>query len=274
MSLINKDNFVYDRTEMTIVRDPSTKDILGWFTETSNVSIEIGADSQTKTDATGAAIRTFYNAKTASFSAEQALWNLDLVAISQGADVEEGTEIVPVRVPVVEQVVVGESAPGTKNTTIVLKATPLGTMGAEISQIVAVNGGNKGKKYTVSATASANTFEIDAKTKTITLPTDSSITKDTEFLIIYEANSTTAKRVTVSADKFPKQVELIFVSIFTDPCDENDEYAGYIWVEKAKADPNMSITLDREGTFPFSFTADQKWCDKTKKLFDIIIEED
>ena len=50
-------------------------------------------------------------------------------------------------------------------------------------------------------------------------------------------------------------------------CDTNTAIAGYIIFPKAQLSASVTENFGRTDTFPFSFSAQQDYCDENKQLF-------
>lgn len=159
-------------------------------------SIGITADSVEVTDAIGSRIAQFDRAKAATLTATNALFDMNLAAAQFGTKKNVASATNKIVSPIFEDITLT-----TGQTTVVLKQTPVGTAGAEIQFIYELKGDDTlGTKYALGATASATEFELDATTKTITLPTG--ITGSRIF-VMYEYQADAAVEIVNTAKEFP-----------------------------------------------------------------------
>ena len=77
-------NFVIDRVVRGIATDMRTGDVLFSINQITNPSLNCTAESTDAVDALNVPIATFYRAKTAEFSAENALFDMNLLATQAG----------------------------------------------------------------------------------------------------------------------------------------------------------------------------------------------
>ena len=68
-----------------------------------------------------------------------------------------------------------------------------------------------------------------------------------------------------SADKFPEDIEIVVEGLFKDACGKAQ--AGYTAFPKAQLSASTTASFGRTDTFPFSFSAQQDYCDDEKQLF-------
>lgn len=209
---------------------------------------------------------TFYRAKNAEFSAENALFDINLMATQSGTVVNTSGASNTFTVPCFETIDI------VANTTeYTLKHTP-----AEApSTIYKLNGdGTLGTSYTKSTTAGATAFAVSGAT--ITVPTG--LTAGDQVYVIYEytANGTsgnTAVEVANSATNFPVGCKFIMEVLGCDVCDQTNMIFAYLIFPNAKLSPDFDWNIATDSTHPFSLRAMQDYCDKDKLLYRIVIPE-
>lgn len=271
----NIDNLLIKKVRRVVFSDSATGDIYFNASEIENPSLNITSENTQKTDALGSPIATFYNGDSAEFSAENSLFSLGILAAQFGSEIEQASASNKIVTPCVETIKVKEKSPGVQNDTIELKHVPTGGVkGSEIPSIYVLQKNKAlGKKYTVAPTKSATSFEIDAATKTITLPTDPDITKDTVIFVSYEYEADSAVKVDKMSGNEPLSGKAIVHVIFCDPCNKQTEYAGWLVFGNAQLSPEVDLTFDTESTHPLSFTCQKEWCDEEGKLLSVIVPE-
>ena len=210
-------------------------------------------------------------AKTCEFSASNALFDLGLLAAQSGTEKKVASANAPLTVSVCETI---DWVAGTGT---VLKHTPVGTAGAEVPFIYALNpDGTVGTKYTVGASVGAETFVVNAATKTITPP--SGVTTLSKALVFYDytadgTESNGAVQATADAINFPDAGRFLLEVLGHDTCDITTKYYAYVDFPAAKLSSEFDINLTTDGQHPFTLRCMQDYCDYEKKLFTITIPE-
>lgn len=215
----------------------------------------------------GTPIATFYRAKTAEFSAENALFDMNLMATQLGTSKkvagtqDEDKNVIKVIAPAMESFTV--KAGGVYE----LKHTPV----VAPKEIYALNNDSTfGVKYIKEDDASATAFSIAGKT--ISLPTD--VAAGTEMFVMYEYETENAVEVINSAKNFPVGCKFVMEVLGCDVCDQTNLVYAYVVFNNAKLSPDFDWSIATDGTHPFSMKAQQDYCDKEKRLFSIIIPGD
>lgn len=140
----------------------------------------------------GTPIATFYRAKTAEFSAENALFDLGLMSTQLGTAKKVASTGAKVTVPAMESFTVAEGGK------YVLKHKPV----AAPTEIYAINGDSTfGVKYKKETAAGADAFAYTEADYTLTLPTGLAV--GTDMFVMYEYESENAVEVVNSANNFP-----------------------------------------------------------------------
>ena len=178
---MNINNFVIDRALSATMFDKSTKEAIWRLTQIEDFSISNSAEDKTATDAQGATVAKFITAKSATMSGSNSFLDLSLGAAQMGTTkvVADGTH--KATVPGVDTYTVK----GTENEKMTLSHVPVGTDGAEIGFIYAVNPDSSlGTKYKLNSAASATEFALNAASKEITIPTG--LKPKTELIVFYD----------------------------------------------------------------------------------------
>ena len=210
----------------------------------------------------GTPIATFYRAKSAEFSAENALFDMNLMSTQLGTAKKVASAASKITVPAMEGFTV---ATGGKYE---LKHSPK----AAPTEIYALNSDSTfGTKYTLSTgTASATEFAISGST--ITLPTGLAV--GTEMFVMYEYETENAVEVVNSATNFPVGCKFVMEVLGCDVCDQTNLVYAYVIFNNAKLSPDFDWSIATDGAHPFSMKAQQDYCDKEKRLFSIVIPGD
>lgn len=225
------------------------------LTQLSDASIEISADSRDAVDKDGTLIKRFYNAKTGTFTATNAMINLNLLAAQSGNDAEfAGTGASAITMPRIIVVKSGTTATltgyGAGNR---ISVNALGTNGA------------MGKAYTAGASASATEYVISGTT--FTPPTDSS---EAQYVVKYDRSVTEGVHILNSADKYPQTVKFTLKGLCVDPCEADTLRAVYIVLPSFQPSPETTIALNSDNpTLDITGSLQTDYCSTDKALYHI-----
>lgn len=264
--MFNPNELILEKIRAVEEYDPSTFELMGRYAQIESPSLKTSASATTVTDAIGAEIASFYQAQTGTFSFTNSLFSLDLAATQFGSKKEVADASNKILIPVSETIAIGS------NNTAVLKYTPVGVSGAEVKYAKVINENNTfGKTYEVSATAGADSFTINATTKTLTFPEGTF----GRVFVQYDRESTKAVKIVKGTDALPKVRSLIIHAIFHDPCDTNLVYSGIISVPRAQINPeSIELNLTPDGKHSAEYKLQKPYCDESARLFEIIVTED
>jgi hypothetical protein len=234
--------------------------VLFSINQIQNASLNCASESTDAVDAMGTPIATFYRAKSAEFSAENALFDMNLMATQLGTSKKVASAAAKIVVPAMESFTANGG-------TYTLKHAPK----VAPTEVYALNGDSTfGTKYTKATQASATAFAI--ADKTITLPTG--LEAGTEMFVMYEYETENAVEVINSATNFPVGCKFVMEVLGCDVCDQTNLVYAYVIFNNAKLSPDFDWSIATDGTHPFSMKAQQDYCDKEKRLFSIIIPGD
>lgn len=267
MAIATFDNLVIDRVVDGWFESKSTGDVLAVLDQISNFSINTTSETKDKTDAQGALLKRYFTSKSVEISGENATFSLNLFATQNGVSKVTGTNV---RMPRIFLA----SKPVAPATTITLPEVPIaGTFqlyGTSANGNVDVD-----KKYTAAEGTEPqpgeNTYVLSGNT--LTLPTNAT----DQVQIKYErtvASGTTAARVDVQGDRFPKECKATFRVLCSDLCESEEVLALYIVFEKFQMSPDFDWTVDTESTQNFSATAFKDYCGKGQVLYYIAVADD
>lgn len=253
-------NFVIDRVIRGVALSQKDDSVLFSINQIQNPSLNCASESADAVDAMGTPIATFYRAKSAEFSAENALFDMNLMATQLGTTKKVASATSKSIVPAMESFVAGTEAYTLKHTP---KTAP--------TEIYALNGDSTfGKKYTKGTNASETAFAyLDGK---ITLPTG--IATGTDMFVMYEYETENAVEVVNNATQFPVGCKFIMEILGCDVCDQTNLIYAYLIFPNFKLSPDFDWTIATDSTHPFSGKAMQEYCDKEKRLFSIVIPGD
>lgn len=145
-------NFVIDRVVRGVALSQTDDSVMFALNQITNPSLSCSSESTDAVDALGTPLATFYRSKSAEFSAENAIFDMSLMAAQVGSAKQVASDSDKITTPAFETIDIdGTSA------TYTLKHVPL----EEIKTIYALNGdGTLGTVFTKSTSASASSFAI------------------------------------------------------------------------------------------------------------------
>lgn len=254
-------NFVIDRIIRGVALSQKDDSVLFSINQIQNASLNCASESTDAVDSIGVPIATFYRAKSAEFSAENALFDMNLMATQLGTTKKVASATSKIVAPAMESFTVEEGGK------YELKHTPK----VAPAEIYALNGDSTfGTKYSKATAASATAFSI--ADKTITLPTGVEV--GTEMFVMYEYETENAVEVVNSATEFPVGCKFIMEVLGCDVCDQTTLIHAYVIFNNFKLSPDFDWSVATDSTHPFSGKAQQDYCDKEKRLFSIVISGD
>lgn len=260
MAKHNLNNVVIDRVLRGIYTDKND-DVIFALNQVQNLSINCTSESQEIVDALGVSIMELMRSKAVEASAENAIYDMGLMAAQYGTTKVVATSEAKLTVPTMESFEVD-------GTSYTLKHTPT----APITAIYELNGDSTlGAKYTSSTSASATAFSYAEGT--ITLPTG--VAKGSDMFVMYEYESENAVEVVNTANNFPKVGKMTFECLVYDTCDPETKIFAYIVLPRfqLKSDFDWSIGGDNQ-VHPFSGKCSVDYCDKQKKMVRVVIVDD
>ena len=270
----NPDKLLFKEGISATMFSPTTGLKFWSLEDLKDVNLSCSADSEDKTDASGAVIAKFYNAKTGQITGNTSYFTLSLMAAQFGSDKKVATSLAKIPAPCREKITLA-TADITAGK-ITLKHVPIGTAGSEIPYIYVIDDKKiEQATYSVGAAASATKFVIDAANKEITLPTDATnIKAGNTVLVYYTFESEEAVEVDNNAHDMPRSGEFWLEAIFSDVCDQNLEYHGWVVMNSAQLSPETEIPLDKTGDFPFAIDTLSSYCSEDGQLFRFIIPDE
>lgn len=171
-------------------------------------------------------IATFYRAKSAEFSAENAIFDMNLMATQLGTAKKVAATDSKITAPAMESFTYGAGG------TYELKHTPK----AAPNEIYVLNGDSTfGKKFTKNTAASATEFAITGKT--LSLPTGLQATD--ELFVMYDYETENAVEVVNSATQFPVGCKFVMEVLGCDVCDQTTLVHAYVIFNNFKLSPDF-----------------------------------
>ena len=259
----NVNELIIDRVRSMTLHDLTNGSMICRLTQLAEPSLNCTSEGEEVTDALGSRITTMYRAKSAEFTANNALFSVDLAAVQYGADKEvgaAGSEILDYTYEILT-ITDGDDAG------VDLAHTPADPTAIKYAYEI-VEGGI-GQTFTAGAAPSATEFQMNAGK--LIPPTGFT----GQLYVEYTFENENAVRVVNSADKFPEACSAVIYVMFRDVCNENLVYSGKIIIPKAKMNPeSIEIALTSTGQHPFSLNISKDYCNETNpELFEIIVSQ-
>ena len=253
-------NFVIDRVIRGVALSQKDDSVLFSINQMQNVSLNCASESTDAVDALGTPIATFYRAKSAEFSAENAIFDMNLMATQLGTSKKVASSTAKITAPAMESFTYGTGSYELKHNP---KTAP--------NEIYVLNGDSTfGKKFVKGTAASDTEFAIT--NKTLALPAGLAATD--ELFVMYDYETDSAVEVVNSATEFPVGCKFIMEVLGCDVCNQTDLIHAYVIFPNFKLSPDFDWSIATDGSHPFSGKAQQAYCDREKKLFNIVVPEE
>ena len=189
-------------------------------------------------------------AKTGTFTASNAMLNLNILAAKSGSSPIIASVGSTIRVPVIKTVDAGS--------TLDITGYEAGT--------VFVNAldadGSMGSAYTLDTTSSTTKFSISSNT--LTPPTDAN---ETRYIVKYSKIISEGTEIVNYANKFPNTIQLLIKALCVDPCNADTLQAVYIKLPSFQPSPETSISLTTDGTLEYSGDLQISYCEQDHPLY-------
>ena len=247
------DDIIIDRIQMGIAED-FDGNLLYTLTQLSDASIEISAESKDAVDATGTLIKKFWKSKSGTFTATNAMINLNVVGEASGDGKISASETNKIKMPKL----------------ITVKAGTTVNLGAYVDGTVKVNAlatnGTMGTSYVIGDTASATKFAI--ADGVLTPPTDAN---ETQYVVKYDRDVAEGVAIRNKADKFPGTIKLTLKALCVDPCSADTLRACYIVLSSFQVSPELTLDMNTEANIEFKGDLQVDYCSPDKELYSIYI---
>ena len=222
-------NFVIDRVVRGIAVSQGDNDKLGIKTgdvlfsinQITNPSLNCTSESADAVDALNVPIATFYRAKTAEFSAENALFDMNLLATQAGTVKKVASSATKIETPCFQTIDI-EAGKTTYELSHTPKAQP---------KVYVLNGdGTLGDKVEIKTTAADKAIAVSGISITVVAGSTGYAAGDQLFFMYdYEADGAEgngAVEVANSATNFPVGCKFIMEILGADVCDQTNKWAA------------------------------------------------
>lgn len=256
-------DIVIDRIAEAIITD-FDDNFKGVLTQLADATLETTAESKDAVDKNGTLVKRFWNAKTGTFTATNAMFNASVLALQSGSDVETATTDAPITMP--RSITVKNTA-GTSGTTVQIPNVVAGTV-----HVAAMGtNGSVGTEYTVDTAASTTAAGLSGTTLSLPLV---SIDEAPQFIVNFKRTVTAGTKIVNSAEKFPSTVRVYLKVLAVDPCEADTLKAAYIYLPSFQPSPETSISLTTDGQLEFSGDLQVDYCSTDKVLFEFYWADD
>lgn len=215
------------------------------LTQLADATIEVTAESKDATDATGTLVKRFWQGKTGTFTANNAMLNMNILGAMSGSEPQiagsgEDAIVMPKMITV---------KPGA---TADLKGFVDGTV-VVYSQ---AGNGSIGNAYTKAAVASDTEFGLSSS-GVFTAPTATTegegdnAQKIAQYFVKYDRKVEKGTAVKNRADKFPSTVTLTLKVLAVDPCEADTVRAAYVEMPSFQPSPETSVSLTTDAQLEF-----------------------
>lgn len=228
------------------------------LSQLTEATINISAESKEAKDKDGTLVKKFWQGKTGTFEAKNAMLNINVVGSASGADPVYATSASKIQMPKIVTVNAGSTI----------------TISDYIEGTVTVNAyganGNMGKSYSKGSAASTTEFALTADGK-LTPPTD---TNEVRYIVKYKRNVADGVAVYNRADQFPGTVKLTLKALCVDPCEADTLRACYIVLPSFQVSPEVSMNLQTDSQLDYKGDLQVAYCSLDKTLYEFYLAAD
>lgn len=228
------------------------------LTQLSEGTIEVTAESTDAVDKDGTLIKRFYRAKSGTFTAQNAMINLNILAAASGTDKKVATEDNTITMPKIEIVKAGGTITLEDLVEGSVHVNALGTNGAS------------GDAYEEGSDASDTEFGLNSN-GVLTPPTAKDVT---QYIVKYDRKVESGVAIENRSDKFPSTVKLTLKALCVDPCSIDTLRACYIVFPSFQVSPEVSVSLQTDTTLEYTGDLQVDYCSEDKVLYYIYMAEE
>lgn len=243
-------NFLVNRV-LSVTGMDKNDNILYRLVQPQNISLSTSSETADVVDNMGSVIATFDRSKSAELSGENAIFDLSLLAVQHGTEVQKTVD----EVPCFETIVVAEKKG-------IAGGAPLSHTPIDDAAV---------KFYALNGDSSlGEAVEISVSAGKYTIP--ESVTAE-QILAVYDYKPTAASMVTVSSDKFATSHKIVVEVLGCDVCNKEDLIYAYLIFPSGKMSSDTELSFSTDLVHSFTVTAQVEYCSPDKKLFMLIIPE-
>lgn len=221
------DDIIIDRIQYGVAMSMDDTTLLYVLTQLQDATVDITAESKESRDKDGTLIKKFWTGKSGTFSATNALINLNIIGAASGSGKEQASQQNTITMPAIKVVKATEVADFT------------GYVNGSEKVHALANNGTMGDRYTKGAEPSATEYSITQQGR-FTPPTAEGVT---QYIVEYNRTVQDGVKIMNKADKFPQTVKLILKVLAIEPCTADTLRAGYLVLPSFQVSPEVSIGL-------------------------------
>ena len=253
----NLNNFVIDRVIRAVGMSNQDDSVLFAINQVTNPSLNVTSETAEAVDALGTPIAIFNRAKTCEFSAENAIFDMDLMAVQAGGKKQVASADEVIAVPMFDVLEGAELAKTPVGDVKFYSLNKDGSLGEAIA--LSADGGNDGGVVVDGVNVS-------------------NLPEGVQVMAVYEYNANGEKdngavSVINSAKDFPKACKLVLEILGCDVCNQEELIYAYLILPNFKISPDFDWSIQTDGVHNFSGTAMQDYCDSKKVLYQLVIAE-
>lgn len=252
-------NFIVDRIVRGNMYSNKTGELLWSVNQIQNPSLTMESESVDAVDALGTPIMSFDRSKTCTLSAENAVFDLELLAAQMGTSAVEGTKIITA----FETLEIDDTA------TVNLEHEPAAEY--PVKNIYVLKDDETifaSEALKVGEAVSEGVFTINGKE--IKVP---ETLKGGRVFVSYEYEGK-ATYIVNSAEEFPKAGKFVMEVLGRDVCDPETEIYAMLILPKAKLSSSTEVSFTTDMTQGFELTAQKDYCSRKKELYTLVIPEE
>lgn len=257
------DGIVIDRIQYGVA-ESSAGEILYVLNQLADATIEVSAETKEAKDAQGTLIKKFYNGKAATFTANNAIVDFNILGAATGTDKIVAGQDNKVVMPKIVTVKNGVA-------TVALNGACEGT----IRVVGLSNNGTKVANYKLGAAASATDFVF--ADGTLTLPTGVEAAEVATFMIKFDrevGENGSGVKIMNQADKYPRSIVLTLKALAVDPCTPDVVRGCYIKLPNFQVSPETSLSLTTDAQLEYKGDLAVDYCSPDKTLYEIYMAEE
>lgn len=249
-------DIIIDRIQYGLAEDFAGNPLYS-LTQLTDSTINISAESKEAKDNEGTLIKKFWQGKTGTYEAKNAMLNVDIMGAASGTDPVYAADGSPIEMPKIINV--------KKGTTATLADAVEGSI---ICYAYNANG-SMGTVYTKGAAANETNYTFSENT--FTPPTAEGV--DT-YVVKYKRKVKEGVAVYNKSDKFPNTVRLTLKALCVDPCETDTLRACYIVLPSFQVSPEISIGLQTDSQLDYKGDLQVAYCAGDKTLYEFYYAPD
>lgn len=250
-------DIIIDRIQYGVAED-FDGNLLYTLSQLTEATINISAESKEAKDKDGTLVKKFWQGKTGTFEAKNAMLNVNVIGESSGETPSIATSDSKVDMPRIITVKAGSTVTLTDYVDGSVKVYAYGA------------NGNMGRGYVKGAVASADEFGLTSG-GVLTPPTDEG---ETRYIVKYNRSVSNGVAVYNRADKFPGTVKLTLKALCVDPCEADTLRACYIVLPSFQVSPEVSISLTTDAQADYKGDLQVAYCTGNKTLYEFYLAAD